>query len=120
MKTNLFLLAFLIYVVVPSHAALKVVGKGSSLAFDTSNFPPQMKASYEIMKNKCTKCHSLERTIVAVTSGIGPISGQPFDRKATEAYGAKMKRKPESNMNAREVKDVVELLNYLIVKNARQ
>lgn len=119
MKIVLSLLASLIMVAVPSHAALKIVGKGNSLAFDPTGIPPQMKASYEIMKHKCTKCHSLERTVVAVTSGIAPISGQPFDRKAAEAYGAKMKRKPESNMSAREVKDVVELLNYLLAQTAR-
>ena len=119
MKILLYALISLVMVTAPAHSALKVVGKGSELAFDPAKFPPRMKSSYEIMKIKCTKCHSLERTVVAITSGVAPISGQPFDRDAVEAYGAKMKRKTESGMSAREVKDVVELLHYLLSQTSR-
>ena len=97
-----------------AHAALRVVGKGDAMRLDPSGFPPNMKASYEIMRVKCVKCHTLERTIVALQTGIAPISGQPFDRNATKAYGIKMLRKPDSNMNKQEVKAVVELMNYLL------
>ena len=72
------------------------------------------KASYEIMRVKCVKCHTLERTIVAIQTGIAPITGQLFDRSATKAYGVKMLRKPDSNMNKQEVKATVELMNYLL------
>lgn len=97
-----------------AHAGLKVVGKGDSMRLDPADFPPPMKANYEIMRVKCIKCHTLERTVVAIQTGVAPISGQPFDRNATKAYGIKMLRKPDSNMNKQEVKAVVELMNYLL------
>lgn len=97
-----------------AHAALKVIGKGDNMRLDSSGFPPNMKAAYDVMRVKCVKCHTLERTIVALQTGIAPISGQPFDRNATKAYGIKMLRKPDSNMTKQEVKVTVELMNYLL------
>lgn len=97
-----------------AHAGLKAVGKGDNMRLDPSGFSPSMKGNYEILKTKCVKCHTLERTIVALQTGIAPISGQPFDRNATKAYGVKMLRKPDSNMNKQEVKATVELMNYLL------
>ncbi len=100
-------------------AGLAVVGKGDNMRFDPANFPPAMKSAYEVMKVKCVKCHTLERTVVAITTGVAPISGQPFDRKATKAYGIKMMRKPDSNMNRQEIKVTVDLMNYLLDEAAR-
>jgi len=97
-----------------AHAGIKVLGKGDSMRFDPSDFPPAMKANYDIMKTKCVKCHTLERTVIAITTGIAPISGQPFDRNATKAYGIKMLRKPDSNMNKQEVKATVDLMNWML------
>jgi hypothetical protein len=112
-------MAVLFLAAVECHAGLKVLGKGDSLRFDPAVFPPKMKADYEIMKVRCVKCHTLERTVVAITTGIAPITGQPFDRNATRAYGIKMMRKPDSNMNKQEVKATVELMNYLLDEAAR-
>ena len=102
-----------------AHAGLKVIGKGDALRLDPSSFPPAMKADYEIVRVKCIKCHTLERTIVAIQTGVAPISGQPFDRNATKAYGVKMLRKPDSNMSKPEVKASVDLLNYLLAETER-
>jgi hypothetical protein len=102
-----------------AHAGLKVVGKGDAMRLDPSSFPPVMKANYEIVRVKCVKCHTLERTIVAIQTGVAPISGQPFDRSATKAYGVKMLRKPDSNMSKPEVKAAVDLLNFLLVETER-
>ena len=99
-----------------AHAGLKVVGKGEAMRLDPSAFPPAMKANYDIVRVKCTKCHTLERTIVAIQTGVAPISGQPFDRNATKAYGVKMLRKPDSNMSKPEVKASVDLMNYLLAE----
>lgn len=114
MKLFLLLAVALSLVSTPCHARLKVVGSGDGMAFDPSAYPANMKASYAIMKVKCIKCHTLERTVVAITTGVAPITGQPFDRNATRAYGVKMLRKPDSNMNKQDVKAVVELMNYLL------
>ena len=117
---KLLLLLFLVAIsATAAHAGLKVIGKGDAMRLDPSGFPPEMKAAYEIMKVKCVKCHTLERTIVAIQTGIAPISGQPFDRGATKAYGIKMLRKPDSNMNKQEVKATVDLMNYLLDEAAR-
>jgi hypothetical protein len=100
-------------------AGVKTVGRGDTMNFDSSSIPSGMKTSFEIMKVKCIKCHTMERTVVAITSGVAPITGQPFDRNATRAYGIKMLRKPDSNMNKQEVKVVVDLMNYLLDEAAR-
>lgn len=102
-----------------AHAGIRTVGKGDKLAFDPSMIPDSMKGSFKIMEVKCVKCHTMERTVIAIQSGIAPISGQPFDRAATKAYGVKMLRKPDSNMNKQEVKAVVDLMNYLLDQAAR-
>ncbi len=102
-----------------SFAAVKTVGRGDTLNFDSSSIPASMKSNFETMKVRCIKCHTMERTVVAITSGVAPITGQPFDRNATRAYGIKMLRKPDSNMNKQEVKAVVDLMNYLLDEAAR-
>jgi len=100
-------------------AELKTVASGDAMNFDPSGFPPDMKSKFEIMKVKCIKCHTMERTIVAIKTGVAPISSQPFDRSATKAYGVKMLRKPDSDMNKEQVKAVIELMNYLLDEAAR-
>jgi hypothetical protein len=103
----------------PCLASVKSIGKGDTMSFDPSSIPASMKSNYEIMKVRCIKCHTMERTVVAITTGIAPITGQPFDRSATRAYGIKMLRKPDSNMNKQEVKAVVDLMNYLLDEASR-
>ncbi|GAM08452.1 hypothetical protein OR1_00724 [Geobacter sp. OR-1] len=101
------------------HAALKTLGKGDRLTFDPSGFPAQFRPNWEIMKVKCIKCHTMERTVVSITTGVAPISGQPFDRSATRAYGVKMMRKPDSNMNKQEVKACVDLMNWMLTEASK-
>ncbi|MCM0080558.1 cytochrome C [Geomonas sp. Red32] len=114
MRKFLVLLALVALTATSAHAAVRTVGKGDSLRFDPSSIPVSMKGHYDIVRARCVKCHTLERTVVAVQTGVAPISGQPFDHKATKAYGVKMLRKPDSNMSKAEVKAAVELLNYLV------
>ena len=119
MKKFLVTLLLVVTSATAAHAGLKVVGKGDNMRLDPSAFPPAMKASYEILRVKCVKCHTLERTIVALQTGVAPISGQPFDRNATKAYGVKMLRKPDSNMSKPEVKASVDFLNFLLAETER-
>ena len=119
MKKLLLILLLVSLSATAAQAALKVIGKGDAMHLDPSGFPPAMKANYEIVRVKCIKCHTLERTIVAVQTGVAPISGQPFDRNATKAYGVKMLRKPDSNMSKAEVKASVDFLNFLLVETER-
>jgi len=119
MKSVLLSLFLCLILNASAHAALSVLGTGDAMHLDPAGFPENRKSEYEIMRIKCVKCHSLERVIFALKTGIAPISGQPFDRSATKAYGIKMMRKPDSNMDKNEVKTVVELLNYLLDEAAR-
>ena len=119
MKKFLVTLLLVVTSATAAHAGLKVIGKGDAMRLDPSPFTPAMKANYEIVRVKCIKCHTLERTIVAITTGVAPISGQPFDRNATKAYGVKMLRKPDSNMSKPEVKASVDLLNFLLAETER-
>jgi hypothetical protein len=119
MKKLLLTLLLVSLTATAAHAGLKIIGKGDTMRLDPSSFPPAMKADYEILRVRCVKCHTLERTIVAIRTGVAPISGQPFDRNATRAYGVKMLRKPDSNMSKSEVKATVELLNFLLVETER-
>lgn len=98
----------------PGEAAVRTLGQGETLRFDPSGLPPEMKSAYAIMQKRCTLCHSLERTVVAVTTGIAPISGRPFDRAAAADYGQKMLRKQNSRMSSDEVREMVRLLGYLL------
>lgn len=104
---------------VQSHARINAVGKGDKMNFDPSQIPADLKPAFEIMKIKCIQCHTQERTVIAIQTGIAPVTGQPFDRQATKAYGIKMLRKPKSNMSRDEVKKVVDLMNYLIEEAAK-
>lgn len=103
----------------PVHAKIRSVGKGDKMNFDPSQIPADLKSAFEIMKVKCIQCHTQERTVIAIQTGIAPVTGQPFDKQATKAYGIKMLRKPKSNMTRDEVKKVVELMNYLIDEAAK-
>ena len=104
---------------VPAAAALRTIGKGDSIQFDVSRFPDQMKSNYQILKLRCVKCHTLERTVFAIKNGIAPISGLPFDRNATKAYGIKMMRKSDSGMTKTESKATVEVMNFMLDEASR-
>jgi hypothetical protein len=116
-----FLLAALITLVVAatSDARIKVKGRGAAMNFDPASIPAQFRASYELMSKKCIKCHTMERTVIAIQTGRAPITGQQFDRQSIMAYGIKMLRKPNSDMSKKEIKDIVLLLNYLLDENAK-
>lgn len=100
-------------------ARIKVKGRGAAMNFDPASLPAQFQDSFELMTRKCTKCHTMERTVIAVQTGRAPITNQTFDRASIMAYGIKMMRKPNSDMNKKEIKDVVVLLNYLVDENAK-
>ena len=112
--------AALCFAAAPLAAAdIKTIGSGDAMNFDSSSFRDDMKPKFDVMRVKCIKCHTMERTIVAIKTGVAPISGQPFDKGATKAYGIKMLRKPDSDMSKDQVKAVVELMNYLVDEAAR-
>jgi len=102
-----------------AEARVKVMGRGDRMNFDPEGIPANLRVTFELMSKKCIKCHTMERTVIAVVTGKAPITGQPFDRQAVKTYGIKMLRKPDSNMNKQEIRDVVVLLNYLLDENSK-
>lgn len=118
---RIFLLTALITLSIAAvaDARIKVKGRGAAMNFDAASLTPQYQATFEMMTKKCSKCHTMERTVVAVQTGRAPITGQIFDRQAVKAYGIKMLRKPNSDMNKQEIRDVVVLMNYIMEENKK-
>lgn len=102
-----------------TEARVKVKGRGAAMNFDITSIPPQFQPTFANMSKKCIKCHTMERTVIAVQTGRAPITGQPFNKQAVKAYGIKMLRKPNSDMDKKEIRDFVVLLNYLLDENAK-
>jgi hypothetical protein len=100
-------------------ARIKVSGRGAKMNFSADGIPEMYKPSFQLMQEKCIKCHTMERTVIAIQTGRAPITGQPFNKQAVKAYGIKMLRKPNSDMNKKEIRDVVVLLNYFLDENAK-
>ena len=116
----LFAALITLTVAMGAEARVKVKGRGANMNFDPASLPPQYQATFEMMTKKCTKCHTMERTVVAIQTGRAPITGQIFDRQAIKAYGIKMLRKPNSDMNKQDIRDVVILLNFIMEENHKQ
>lgn len=120
MRKLILLVALFTLVIAPvSDARIMIKGRGAKMNFDPDSIPAQYRASFDLMTRKCSKCHTMERTVIAVLTGRAPITGQPFDRQAVKAYAIKMLRKPDSNMNKQEIRDVAMLLNFLLGENAK-
>ena len=113
------LILLLLFAVTSAEAKLVVIGSGEAARIDPAKFPPAMQDAYKVFQVKCIKCHSLERSVIALQTGIAPITGGLFDRTATKAYGIKMLRKPDSDMSKDDVKVVVELLNFMLDEAAK-
>jgi uncharacterized membrane protein len=118
---RIFVLAALITLTVTAaaDARIKVKGRGAAMNFDANSIPANFQATNEMMSKKCVKCHTMERTVIAIQTGRAPITGQPFDKQAVKAYGIKMLRKPNSDMNKQEIRDIVMLLNFFLDENAK-
>jgi hypothetical protein len=121
MKKLLILTAlFTLVVTATADARIMVKGRGATMNFDRASIPEQFQATYEMMSKKCIKCHTMERVVIAVQTGRAPITSQPFDRQSIRAYGIKMMRKPNSEMDKKDVKEIVLLLNYILDENTRK
>ena len=117
-KFAVIVAAGLLALAATGNAAVKVIGQGENKTFDPSDFSPAMKANYKVMTAKCVRCHSMERVVEAITTGVSPISGQPFDKSAVKAYSAKMMRKTNSKMTRQEIMATEQLMIYLQDKAA--
>ncbi len=121
MKRILLLTALItLAVAAAADARVKTKGRGASMTFDGTTIAPQYQPAFELLITKCVKCHTMERTVVAIQTGRAPITGQIFDRQAIKAYGIKMLRKPNSDMSKQDIREVVILLNYILDENSKK
>jgi len=120
MKRIFFTMIFCLLFAASSHAALKVIGSGDKLQLDASRFPPAMKSAYQLMQKKCTSCHTLERVVIALQTGITPTTLLEFNKKTAKDHCDKMIRKPNANISQQDAKTVTELLYYLIDESAKK
>jgi len=103
-----------------AEARIKVKGSGEQLNFDPDSIPPNLKASYDIMNQMCTNCHSMKKIVIAVQTGKGPDTKQTFDKQAAKAYCIKMLRKKDNILMSKgDIRSVYQLLNYLLDENAK-
>lgn len=118
MRKLLFACLLCFIMVTTASATLKFNGRGNSLQFDTSEFPPNMKANFEIFKVKCTKCHPQQRIVIAYVSGRMPITGQTFDMDSLKTLSFRMYRKamtkPETLITKEEIRPIHALLKYMM------
>jgi hypothetical protein len=114
------ILSLCLLITASAHAALKVVGSNDSKQLDSAGFPPAMKSAYQLMQNKCTSCHTLERVVVALQTGIAPTTLLEFNKKTAKAHCDKMARKPNANITPQDAKTITTLLYYLIDEAARK
>ena len=119
MKTACIVFAYILLVCTPSSAQLRVIGGGDAVGLDTRGFPPEMTMAYELMTQKCTQCHTLERVIAAVQTGVLPLSSQRFGADTSESLVAKMFQKPGANMSRAEARNILKLLNFLLTEKVR-
>jgi hypothetical protein len=117
MDKILIALTLTLIVSVAAYAQLTVTGQGDSLSIDTSGFPPQMQLSYKLMMQKCSQCHTIERVIIAVQTGVTPLSKTSFTKDTTRAIVKRMFLKPASTLTKKDVREIVLLLNYLLDLN---
>jgi cytochrome c556 len=106
----------------PALAALKFVGSGEAVKVDTTGFPPEMKASYATMTSACTKCHSFERIALSYTSGVAPVTNQPFDLEFLKQHTYNMFRKSEArdfSVSKEDRKSIYTVLKYMLDESAR-
>jgi nitrate reductase cytochrome c-type subunit len=78
-----------------------------------------MQSAYKLMQIKCTECHSLERVVSALQTGIAPTTFLEFNKKTAKDHTIKMVRKPNSKISQPDAKTITDLLYFLIDEAAK-
>lgn len=120
MKTVFTILAIGILYSATALAQLKVVGNGEAMSIDPSGFPPKMQAAYSLMQQKCGTCHTVERVIVSLQTGLCPLSKTSFNKDTAKSIVVRMFLKPESGMTRDDMRTIVGLLNFMIDEKAKE
>ena len=103
----------LVYAADTAASPFKWQGEGEAAQLDLSNFTETQRKQYEVFGAKCGRCHTLKRPIQAVETGISPIGNKPFQRKHIKKYVVKMMRKPNSQIEKAEAREIILFLQSL-------
>jgi hypothetical protein len=93
-----------------ARAELKVSGQGKDQRLAPEQFPADYQDRLKLFESKCSKCHNLDRPILALRTGITPISKGKFDEGEIKSYVVKMMRKPNSGIEQNDAKEILLLL----------
>jgi hypothetical protein len=93
---------------------LKVTPKGTELAL--SNFRGEQMPAFEVFREKCVRCHDEGRIVKVLETGTSAITGAPYTRKSMLDHGLTMLRKGHASLDKKEIRQVVDLMEYLMGK----
>ena len=111
-RAVLISLALLVIVASPAWAKFTVKGEGKAQQIVVDDYPADQKARYSLFRERCTKCHAISRPIMAIRTGITPVSGGDFDDRGIKKYVVKMMRKPNSGIDKAEARELLLFLRY--------
>lgn len=94
------------------YAELATTGSGKDRVLDAKQFSGDRAEQYKLFVSRCTKCHDMNRTLVALESGNGPVTGAKFDKEGMKAYVVGLMRKPNSGLTKEEAPKILEFLGY--------
>ena len=97
-----------------AYADIRVIGAGNATTIDTSGYPPEMLKAHALMMQKCTQCHSIERIIVGIQTGVAPITKMSFSKETTRSIVSRMFLKDNSNMTRDEAGLILHYLDFLL------
>jgi hypothetical protein len=95
-----------------SIAKLEIKGHGKAMVLVRNQFSAEMQPRYGLFAKRCTKCHDMARPIAALRTGITPVTGTTFDRKAMKKYAVKMMRKPNSGITKSAAREILLFIMY--------
>lgn len=97
-----------------ARAELKTTGHGDQTVMVREQFPEDQRARFDVFKVRCTKCHVMARPIMALQTGVAPVTGGTFDEETVKKYVVKMMRKPNSGIAKDDAKEILLFLTYAL------
>lgn len=100
----------LLLVAPPTGLRVTKVGRNVEIIID--EFPAVQRARYPLFQARCGKCHSLDRPIEALSTGITPVTGGSFEDAEIKEYVIRMMRKRGSGITKTEAAELQSFLIY--------
>ena len=114
MKETVCAFISMLIVAASAYAGERTIGKGDSVSIDITGLPPEMLKAHSVMMDKCTRCHSSERVLGAVKTGVAPVTNTGFSKETAKPLVDRMVKKPDSNMTNDDAGMILIYLKYLL------